>query len=78
MGFGSYFPDRTEQLWHNTHGPITLEELERGKAVGLFRKDETLDKGITLEEAQAELVPRVEAFVADRHPEFLSQLTMSF
>ena len=77
IGFGSGFPDQTEQLWHNTYGPITLEELNRGKAVGLFREEETLEKGTTLEEAEAELVPRVEAFLTERYPELVAELTIS-
>ncbi len=78
IGFGSRYPEQTERLWKNEHEySLSDEQWHAAKTRGVIRADEVMEKDMTLAEKQVELVARVEAFVSNYHPEFLSALRAS-
>jgi hypothetical protein len=76
IGFGSAFPEMTEQLWHHQYGrAVNSDEWAKVKKAGLDIPEQPTGPMI-LAERQAQLVSVVEQYVSEAHPDLLPRLQM--
>ena len=72
IGFGSAFPELTEQLWSSAYErPITSDEWQEYRRVGVVSGDE-IPEPLPLAKRQGQLLSLVEVFVSTSRPELLS------
>lgn len=77
IGFGSAYPELTEQFWRVEHEKIiTQDEVDKWRKAGLDIPP-TIEPPVTLAQRGKQLRSQVEAFAAETYPEFLERFKVA-